>query len=113
MTSFLASLAQSTHNLVPPDALEPLVQKIANEFVSEAAASEVASAGLNGIREVCARQPLAMNETLLQDLVQYRKSKDKAVQMAARGLLALYREVGAVMLRKRDRPRGGSQASFG
>ena len=105
VTSFLASLAQSTHNLVPPDILEPLVQKIANEFVSEAAAAEVASAGLNGIREVCVRQPLAMNETLLQDLIQYRKSKDKGVQMAARGLLSLYRDVGAQMLKKRDRGR--------
>ncbi|KXL45544.1 hypothetical protein M433DRAFT_154322 [Acidomyces richmondensis BFW] len=105
VTSFLASLAQATHSLVPPDALEPLVRKIANEFVSEAAASEVACAGLNGIREICARQPLAMDETLLQDLVQYRKSKDKGVQMAARGLLSLYRDVGAEMLRKRDRGR--------
>ncbi|KAK0284588.1 Severe Depolymerization of Actin [Friedmanniomyces endolithicus] len=105
VTGFLASLAQATHALVPPDVLDPLVQKIANEFVSEAAASEVASAGLNGIREVCVWQPLAMNETLLQDLVQYRKSKDKGVQMAARGLLSLYREVGAEMLRKRDRGR--------
>lgn len=105
VTSFLAALAQATHNLVPPDVLEPLVQKIANEFVSEAAAAEVASAGLNAIREVCVRQPLAMNETLLQDLVQYRKSKDKGVQMAARGLLSLYREVGAEMLKKRDRGR--------
>lgn len=105
VTSFLASLAQASHNLVPPDVLEPLIIKIANEFVSEAAASEVASAGLNGIREVCARQPLAMNEALLQDLVQYRKSKDKGVQMAARGLLSLYREAGPAMLRKRDRGR--------
>jgi protein SDA1 len=103
VTSFLAILAQATHNLVPPDILEPLIQKIANEFVSEAAASEVAAAGLNAIREVCARQPLAMNDTLLQDLVLYRKSKDKGVQMAARGLLSLYREVGAELLKKRDR----------
>lgn len=103
VTSFLASLAQSTHNLVPPDALEPLVQKIANEFVSEASAGEVASAGLNAIREICVRQPLAMNDTLLQDLVEYRKSKDKGTMMAAKGLLSLYREVGAELLKKRDR----------
>ncbi|KAM5343118.1 hypothetical protein ACJ41O_014084 [Fusarium nematophilum] len=103
VTSFLASLAQAVHNLVPPDVLEPLIQKIANEFVSEASAAEVAAAGLNSIREVCARQPLAMTETLLQDLVQYRKSKDKGVMMAAKGLLSLYREVGAELLRKRDR----------
>lgn len=103
VTSFLASLAQSTHPLVPPDVLEPLVQKIANEFVSEAAAAEIASAGLNAIREICVRQPLAMNDTLLQDLVMYRKSKDKGVVMAAKGLLSLYRDVGADLLKKRDR----------
>lgn len=110
VTSFLASLAQATHSLVPPDALEPLVQKIANEFVSEASAGEVASAGLNAIREICVRQPLAMNETLLQDLVQYRKSKDKGTMMAAKGLLSLFREVGAELLHKRDR---GKAAAMG
>ncbi|KAI9170912.1 Protein SDA1 [Paramyrothecium foliicola] len=110
VTSFLASLAQATHNLVPPDVLEPLVQKIANEFVSEAAAGEVAAAGLNSIREICARQPLAMSDTLLQDLVQYRKSKDKGVMMAAKGLLSLYREVGAELLKKKDR---GKDATIG
>ncbi|KAI0133412.1 SDA1-domain-containing protein [Hypoxylon sp. NC0597] len=109
-SSFLASLAQGTHDLVPPDAIEPLIQKIANEFVSEASASEVCSAGLNAIREICARQPLAMNETLLQDLVEYRKSKDKGVMMAAKGLLSLYREKGADMLRKKDR---GKEATIG
>ncbi|PVH96907.1 SDA1-domain-containing protein [Periconia macrospinosa] len=110
VTTFLAILAQATHSLVPPDVLEPLIQKIANEFVSEASASEVAAAGLNAIREVCARQPLAMNDTLLQDLVMYRKSKDKGVQMAARGLLSLYREVGAELLKKRDRGKDASIA---
>lgn len=110
VTSFLASLAQATHDLVPPDVLEPLILKIANEFVSEASASEVATAGLNAIREVCVRQPLAMNDTLLQDLVMYRKSKDKGVMMAARGLLSLFREVGPEMLKRRDR---GKDASMG
>jgi len=110
VTSFLASLAQATHNLVPPDALEPLVQKIANEFVSEAAASEVAAAGLNAIREICVRQPLAISDTLLQDLVMYRRSKDKGTMMAAKGLLSLYREVGADLLHKRDR---GKEATMG
>ncbi|KAF6830929.1 sda1 domain protein [Colletotrichum musicola] len=110
VTSYLASLAQGTHNLVPPDAVEPLIQKIANEFVSEASASEVAAAGLNAIREICVRQPLAMSDTLLQDLVQYRKSKDKGVMMAAKGLLSLYREVGAELLMKKDR---GKDATMG
>jgi len=110
VTSFLASLAQATHKFVPPDALEPLVQKIANEFVSEASASEVAAAGLNAIREICVRQPMAMNDTLLQDLVMYRKSKDKGTMMAAKGLLSLYREANPDLLKKRDR---GKTATMG
>ena len=110
VTSFLASLAQATHNLVPPESVEPLVLKIANEFVSEASGAEVAAAGLNAIREICFRQPLAMTDSLLQDLVQYRKSKDKGVMMAAKGLLSLYREVGAELLEKKDR---GKNASIG
>ena len=110
VTSILASLAQATHPLVPPDTLEPLVQKIANEFISEAAAGEVAAAGLNAVREICVRQPLAMNDVLLQDLIMYKKSKDRGVMMASKGLLSLYREVGASMLKKRDRGKEASMA---
>lgn len=110
VTTFLASLAQAVHDQVPPDALEPLVAKIANEFVSEASAAEVASAGLAAIREIALRQPLALNETLLQDLVQLRKSKDKGVMMAARGLMSLYRVIGAELLAKKDR---GKEATMG
>jgi protein SDA1 len=110
VTSFLASLAQGTHNLVPPDAIEPLIVKIANEFVSEASAAEVCAAGINAIREVAMRQPLCMNETLLQDLVLYQRSKDKGVVMAAKGLQSLYREVYPELLQKKYR---GKQATMG
>lgn len=134
VTHFLACTAQAAHDLVPPDVLEPIVKKIADEFVSEGVASEVATAGyarranpswvvylfptdsfylcrrLNSIREICARAPLAMNATLLQDLVEYKGSKDKGVMMAARGLIGLYREIAPEMLKKKDR---GKSASMG
>jgi protein SDA1 len=45
VTQFLACTAQASHDLVPPDVLEPIVKKIADEFVSEGVASEVATAG--------------------------------------------------------------------
>jgi protein SDA1 len=78
--------------------------------VSEGVAGEVATAGLNAIREICARAPLAMDSTLLQDLVEYKGSKDKGVMMAARSLITLYREVAPEMLRRKDR---GKVASMG
>ncbi|KAI5818767.1 SDA1-domain-containing protein [Pyronema omphalodes] len=110
VTQFLIVAAQATHDLVPPDCLEPIVRKIADEFVSDGVSSEVATAGLNAIREICARSPLAMDATLLQDLTEYKGSKDKGVTMAARSLITLYREVAPEMLKRKDR---GKTASMG
>ncbi|KAK6353134.1 Severe Depolymerization of Actin [Orbilia brochopaga] len=103
VTRFLVAAAQATHDHVPPDLLEPIIRKIADEFVSEGVAGEVATAGLNSIREICARQPLAMNDGLLQDLTAYKGSKDKGVMMAARSLIGLYRDVAPEMLKRKDR----------
>ncbi|GJJ07757.1 hypothetical protein Clacol_001962 [Clathrus columnatus] len=55
--AILVSLAQSVHSLTPPDALTPVIRKIANEFVHPGVGPEVIAAGLNSIREVCRRQP--------------------------------------------------------
>lgn len=44
-----------------------------------------------------------MEEDLLSDLIDYRKSKDKGVTTAARGLLQLFREVNPGMLKRRER----------
>ncbi|RPD65802.1 actin cytoskeleton organization and cell cycle progression protein [Lentinus tigrinus ALCF2SS1-7] len=108
--SILVALAQSVHEYTPPDALTPVVRKIAQEFVHPGVGSEVIAAGINSIREVCRRQPWAMEEDLLGDLIEYRKSRDKAVTAAARGLLQLFREVNPGMLKRRER---GKEASMG
>lgn len=101
--AILVALAQSVHDLTLPDALAPVIRKIAQEFVHPGVASEVIAAGINAIREVCRRQPWCIEEDLLGDLIEYRKSKDKAVMSAARGLLQLYREINPEMLKRRER----------
>ncbi|KAL5492267.1 SDA1 [Sanghuangporus weigelae] len=101
--TILAALATSVHALTPPDVLTPVLRKIAHEFVHPGVGSEVVAAGLNAIREVCTRQPLAMEEDLLGDLVEYKKSKNKGVMAAARGLLHLYRQEMPSMLKRRER----------
>ncbi|KAI0075444.1 protein required for actin cytoskeleton organization and cell cycle progression [Panus rudis PR-1116 ss-1] len=108
--SILVALAQSVHEFTPPDALLPTVTKIAQEFVHPGVGSEVIAAGINAIREICRRQPWAMEEDLLGDLIEYRKSRDKAVTAAARGLLQLFRDVNPAMLKRRER---GKEASMG
>lgn len=113
VTQVLAYTAQATHALIPPDTLYPVLRAIADNFVSEGAAEPVIAAGLNGIREICTRAPLAMTETLLQDLTGYKKGgdhKNKGVMMAARSLIALFRELNPELLHRRDRGRDVSMA---
>lgn len=108
VTQIMAASAQASHDLVPPENIASVVRKIADEFVSEGVASEVAAAGINTIREILARAPLAIDATLLQDLVEYKGSKAKNVMMAARSLISLYREVAPEMLHRKDRGKTAS-----
>ena len=110
ITLILVSLAQSVHDQTPTDVLTPGIRKIAYAFVHPGVGAEVVAAGINTIREVCRRQPWCMEEDLLQDLVDYRKSKDKGVSAASRGLMQLYREVNPGMLRRADRGKSGAIA---
>ena len=103
VTAVLVYLAQATHELVPPEVLEPCVRTLASHFVTDRCSGPVMTVGLNAIRELCARQPLAMDGTLLQDLALYKISKDKGVMMAARSLIALFRDQNPELLHKRDR----------
>lgn len=103
VTKLLLFVAQASHDLVPPDVLEPILHTLVNNFVTERNTSDVMAIGLNAVRELCAKCPLAMNQDLLRDLVQYRNYRDRSVNMAARSLIHLYRTSLPELLHKRDR----------
>lgn len=103
VTRILQFTAQASHELVPPDVIEPILKTMANNFVTERNSSDVMAIGLNAIKEVCARCPLSMNEDLLQDLAQYKLYKDRSVMMAARSLIQLFRNMRPELLHKKDR----------
>ncbi|KAK5879068.1 hypothetical protein CesoFtcFv8_024412 [Champsocephalus esox] len=105
VTKILLCAAQASHQLVPPEVIEPVIMTIANNFVTDRNSGEVMTVGINAIREVTARCPLALSEDLLQDLVQYKMHKDKNVMMSAKGLIQLFRSLNPHMLHKRDRGR--------
>lgn len=113
VTLILAALAQSAHELIPPDSLDPLVRAIADNFIWSNCASEVITAGLNALRELCIRCPLAMPQDLLQSLIDdYKNHREKGPMNAARGLLGLFRDVNPAMLKKKDRGKGASVAKM-
>lgn len=103
VTRILWFTAISSHEMTPPDTVEPILAAIANNFITERNSSEVIAVGINSIREISSRCPLAMNEDLLADLIQYKTYKDKAVSTAAKSLIALFREKNPNMLHKRMR----------
>ncbi|KAK9276390.1 hypothetical protein L1049_005923 [Liquidambar formosana] len=105
VTNLLAAAVQACHDMVPPDAVEPLFKQIVNQFVHDRSRTEAIAVGLNVVREICLRMPLLMTEDLLQDLVLYKKSHEKAVSTAARSLITLFREICPSLLIKKDRGR--------
>ncbi|GBM05060.1 Protein SDA1 [Araneus ventricosus] len=105
VTKILMCAAQAVHEYVPPDSVQELVKEILYNFVTERNSSEVITVGINSIREICARCPLAIGQDLLHDLAQYEKYKDKNVTMAAKSLIKLFREINPKMLQRRFRSR--------
>ncbi|GAM26493.1 hypothetical protein SAMD00019534_096680, partial [Acytostelium subglobosum LB1] len=103
VTYIMAVLAQSCHELVDPDIIKPVIRAIATYFVNDGCNPEVIAIGLNTIRNVCQRCPLAMDTVLLNDLIQYRHKKEKGVMMAGRSLLQFFRDYHPSMLKKKDR----------
>lgn len=103
VTKVMVFAAQAAHPLVPPDDLSPVLRTLADNFVTERYSSEVMAMGLNAIRELCARNPYCMSDSLLQDLTQYKTHKDKGVMMAARSLITLFRDKNPELLFKKDR----------
>lgn len=105
VTRILQFAAQASHELVPPDVIEPVLKALANNFITERNSSDVMAIGLNAVREICTRCPLAINEDLLRDLVQYKTYRDRSVMMAARSLIQLFRSSRPELLHKKDRGR--------
>lgn len=105
VTRILQFVAQASHELLPPDVLEPVLKTLANNFITERNSSDVMAIGLNAVREICARCPLAMNEDLLRDLAQYKTYRERPVMMAAKSLIHLFRTTRPELLHKKDRGR--------
>lgn len=70
ITSILAAVIQTCHDLIPPEELVPCVKTIANAFITDKTSTDAISVGMNAIREIMARTPLLLEEEELQALIQ-------------------------------------------
>lgn len=106
ITQILAIAAQGCHPLVTPEAIEPLIMAVVNQFVTDRRPPEALAVGLNTVRELCLRCPLAMTPHLLKDLIEYKNHKDKGVAMAAKSMVTLFRIINPALLPKKYRAKG-------
>ncbi|KAF1743512.1 hypothetical protein MXB_3232 [Myxobolus squamalis] len=105
VVTIITTLAQASHELVPPEFITPVIERIANNFVSLQNAPEVCSVGINAIREIYFRVPLSVEAIIAQDLIQYARDRkaERSVVSAARSLLQLLRVVNPAVLSKKDK----------
>ena len=103
VTAVMAACAQASHDMVPPDALEQVVRTIIDSFISDAYSGEVIAAGINAIREICSRCPLAMDAEIMSYVATFKSHRDKGASMAARAIISVFREIAPELLPKKDR----------
>ena len=56
-----AMIVEASHDLVPPEDIKPLIEKMINNYVTEYCSVAHIVTGLNCIREILVRMPLALD----------------------------------------------------
>ncbi|GIX64073.1 SDA1 homolog [Babesia caballi] len=112
VTKILAVSAQAVHSELPSDLVEPLIKQVIDQFVSEDRANEVITVGINTLREIAARAPLMFPKETIEQVVEFRHIKNKAVAMATKSFINVYREQAPELLHPTLRGReAGTQLS--
>ena len=62
-------IIESSHELVPPEETKPLIEKIIQNYVTEYCNNQHITLGLNTIREILIRMPLALDAAQVEYLV--------------------------------------------
>ena len=57
-----AMIIESCHDLVPPEEMRPVLERIINNYVTDYCSAMHITIGLNAIREILLRMPLALDE---------------------------------------------------
>lgn len=111
VTVIMAALAQSCHSLLPPDEIRPVVTHILQNFVTETVAPEAITVGVNCLREIACRCPLALAGEQIQNICDnFARYKHRGVRMGVRSLVNMYRELNPTMLHKNFRGKAASEA---
>jgi protein SDA1 len=88
-----AMIIEACHELVPPEDVKPVIDRIITNYVTEYCANQHITIGINAIREILTRMPLALDPSQIEYLVEFRNHKHKSVMAAAKSLINYFRDV--------------------
>lgn len=96
-----AMIIESCHELVPPEEVKPIIERIEQNYITEYCSAQHITIGLNAVREILQRMPLALEKPQVEYLVEFRANKNKSVVAAAKSLINYFRDVCPQMLPKK------------
>lgn len=96
-----AMIIESCHELVPPEEIKPLIDKICNNYITDYCSAQNITIGLNCVREILVRMPLALDAAQVEYMVDFRGNKNKSVRAAAKSLVNYFRDVCPQLLPKK------------
>jgi len=105
ISQIFAMIIESCHDLIPPEEVRPLIERIISNYCTEYCNNQHITIGLNAIREILMRMPLALDEGQIEYLCLFRSFKNKSVSAAAKSLVNYFRDVCPELLPKKVRGR--------
>jgi protein SDA1 len=88
-----AMVIESCHELVPPEEVKPVIARIEQNYITEYCSAQHITIGLNAVREILQRMPLALDKAQVEYLVDFRQNRNKSVVQAAKSLINWFRDV--------------------
>ncbi len=96
-----AMIIESCHDLVPPEDIKPIIEKIINNYVTDYCSAQHITIGLNATREILTRMPLALDAAQIEYMCDFKQNKNKSVRAAAKSLVNFFRDVCPQLLPKK------------
>ena len=98
-------LAESTHESIPTDDLQPVIKHIVNDYVNDRCSEMAMTMGINVIREIALKNSEILDEDMVHYISTYYEYKNRNVSTAAKGFINVVRDLNPELLERKYRGR--------
>ncbi|CAD8054780.1 unnamed protein product [Paramecium sonneborni] len=103
IAKLFAYLAESIHDQIPKEDLQPTIRHLIDQFINDRCQELTLTMGLRGIYEILQKHPKILDKDNITYLIHYIKYKNRNVSQAARSILNHFKDTNPQLLDKRLR----------